>query len=444
MARNQKVQPLKSTSDRGVFFSLTIDRRKPSKDSTNTGKQKYPIAVLVCHAGRNVWFRTGLSVTETEYAKMLKASNQGTFFEEKCRQIAKFDSAVKQAGILLDSDSFTLATFKDKLKGKTTSFTFSGMVRQVIEDLFQAGRVRTASNYQSILTKFEGYYGNNVKFDKISPQLATDFMNRLKKENLSDTSINIYMRTLRIFCNIALEKEFLKPVQNPFGQSKNRLKIPKAAKRKDRYLTIPEILHLIEYDVPENRENSMGKLVCESINFWLFSYLANGMNLADIAELKYTNHYFKTHGKELEFIRKKTERTSSNVITIYIPVIPQLKAIIDKYGVSPKLDSKVFPQIIGNETDEKRIMKIVDQFGKNISSRISRACEIQGLDSGLTMTWARHSFNTNLAHKRVPESYISQAMGHSMESITAGYTGFYSTEDRFRYNSLLLEPDKHV
>lgn len=104
----------------------------------------------------------------------------------------------------------------------------------------------------------------------------------------------------------------------------------------------------------------------------------------------------------------------------------------------------MFPQILNGETDGEKKKKKVAQFNSNIQDRLKKVCKEQEIYAPVSMTWARHSFNTNLAHKKVPESYISQAMGHSTESITAGYTGMYSTEDRFRYNSLLLEPDKEA
>lgn len=114
------------------------------------------------------------------------------------------------------------------------------------------------------------------------------------------------------------------------------------------------------------------------------------------------------------------------------------------YAAPPTKGGKVFPFILAGETNVERVISIVKQWNKNIKTRLCKACAELDMDVSISMTWARHSFQTNLAHKKVPESYISQAMGHSTESITAGYTGMYSTEDRFRYNLLLLEPDKEA
>ena len=443
MARNQKITPIKNLVDRGVYVTLTIDRRGLSSDSETLQSQKFPVVVLVANNKKKYYYRTGSFVTENEYNKMLKATVKGSFFEFKRQEIEKFDCVVRTIQSLLNGGGFTLDVLKQALTNKNDK-TFSQLFEQNIEFIRSEGRVGTANNYLAVYRKFSSYYGEHVGFDKISPQLAVDFKERMIKEGLTDTSINIYLRTLRVHCNIALEEDLIKPIQYPFGKKASNVKIPRASKRKDRFLTIPEILKLMEYDTDKNKETPYGKIVCEALNLWLFSYLGNGLNLADMAELKYNGHYFKTKGKEFEFVRKKTARTTSDEILIHIPIIPQLSNIIERYGATPKKNGWVFPQILCGETEPGIIKKLVTQFNSNIQDRLKVVCKTQEIDANLSMTWARHSFNTNLAHKKVPESYISQAMGHSTESITSGYTGYYSTEDRFRYNFLLLEPDKEA
>ena len=54
---------------------------------------------------------------------------------------------------------------------------------------------------------------------------------------------------------------------------------------------------------------------------------------------------------------------------------------------------------------------------------------------------ARHSYATILNKLRVPESYISQQLGHSKRTVTQGYFGEFDRDSRFEYNSLLLNHD---
>ncbi len=429
--------------DRNVYMTLTIDRRGMSKNESDVALQKFPMVILVAYKSKKYYYRTGVNVTMDEYDKILKASIKGTFFELKKSECVKFDTVVKKVKDMLDNDEFTLELFKKAINSEYDG-TFSSLFLENINRLKNEDRIGTSESYYAVYKKFTLYFGEGYPFEKITPQLAIDFKDKMSKDGLTDTSINIYLRTLRIHCNIALEEGFIKRSQYPFGKKQGFVKIPKATKRKDSFLTINEILKLKEYDTPEHKETAYDILVCEALNLWLFSYLANGLNLADMAELKYTQHYFKSGGKELDFVRKKTERTSTQEVRIYIPIIDALQDILLRYGSVPRKNAYVFPQILNGASDPVRIKQLVSQYNSNIKDRLEKVCREQGIFAPVSMTWARHSFNTNLAHKKVPESYISQAMGHSTESITAGYTGMYSTEDRFRYNSLLLEPDKEA
>lgn len=69
---------------------------------------------------------------------------------------------------------------------------------------------------------------------------------------------------------------------------------------------------------------------------------------------------------------------------------------------------------------------------------MERVCKKLDIDGRPSMTYARHSYQTNLAHQKVPGTYIDQQVGHTDRTITDTYIGLYSTEDRFEYNSLLI------
>jgi hypothetical protein len=70
---------------------------------------------------------------------------------------------------------------------------------------------------------------------------------------------------------------------------------------------------------------------------------------------------------------------------------------------------------------------------------MTRVCQLIGIDEAPSMTYARHSYQTNLAHQKVPGTYIDQQVGHTDRSVTDSYIGLYSPADRFTYNSLLLK-----
>lgn len=197
------------------------------------------------------------------------------------------------------------------------------------------------------------------------------------------------------------------------------------------------------FKAPESWPKYYADVVEEAIALWVFSYLGNGMNLADMAQLRYEKHYFETSRQtEFRFIRQKTADSSDRVIEIIIPIIPELREILDKIAAKPELNGLVLPWILDGKTDPVSKTKAVAQLNSNIRARLKAACKVLGMERQISMSWARHSFATNLTRAGVPERYISQAMGHSVRNVTQRYIGLFSPEERMEFNKMLLRETK--
>ena len=73
-----------------------------------------------------------------------------------------------------------------------------------------------------------------------------------------------------------------------------------------------------------------------ALDYWVFSFISNGMNFKDIALLKYGN----INGDFIEFRRSKTQRIlKNNSLPILVPVSDMIDKIIKKYSANPMLDS---------------------------------------------------------------------------------------------------------
>lgn len=71
-----------------------------------------------------------------------------------------------------------------------------------------------------------------------------------------------------------------------------------------------------------------------SLGLFLFSYLANGANMADIAKLRYDEFYYSNGQKAMRFIRQKTMRETDGVEVIF-PILPQMQVILDRIACKP-------------------------------------------------------------------------------------------------------------
>ena len=148
---------------------------------------------------------------------------------------------------------------------------------------------------------------------------------------------------------------------------------------------------------------------------------------------------------ELNFVRFKTRNTRNNETYLNVPILEPMKRIIQKHGNKSK-SGFIFPLLndCRNETEKRQqIFNITNESNKRIKS-ICRELKneddtlmIPDYDSVNNYT-ARQSYATILNKLKVPESFISQQLGHSKQNVTQGYFNEFDRDERFKYNSLLL------
>jgi hypothetical protein len=123
----------------------------------------------------------------------------------------------------------------------------------------------------------------------------------------SKTTVGIKLRALRAVFNEAIESEIINRRYYPFGR--RRYLVPTSRNVK-KALDISVIAKIYYYN-PVEEDDRKAK------DYWLFCYLANGMNPKDVAHLKFKN----LQGEYLHFERAKTINTTrgnSKLITAYI------------------------------------------------------------------------------------------------------------------------------
>ncbi len=77
---------------------------------------------------------------------------------------------------------------------------------------------------------------------------------------------------------------------------------------------------------------------------WLFSYLGNGMNIKDLALLRYEN----IEVSELHFVRAKTlAKTIDNLRLVHVHIHPHMWKIIERWGKTDPLPNDHIFDILG-------------------------------------------------------------------------------------------------
>lgn len=246
-------------------------------------------------------------------------------------------------------------------------------------------------------------------------------------ENNSLTTVGIYLRNTRAIYNQLIKDKKISADIYPFG--KNGYSLP-APKKKKRALQKDQILSIINY-FPENYMEQRAK------DFYILTYLANGMNMTDILNLKWTEIDFEKN--ELKFYRKKTLSTTRSELRECVVKLNDLsKTLINRLcAIDNKPNGYVFPFLKPNLTEQqkKEVVKNIISKTNKYMNIIARKLDIPG---NITTYTARHSFATILLRSNVPLPFISEALTHTTLRATQNYLGSFEDEQTEDFLSNLL------
>ena len=172
----------------------------------------------------------------------------------------------------------------------------------------------------------------------------------------------------------------------------------------------------------------------KALDFWIFSYLGNGINFNDIAKLKYSN----IKGEKLSFIRSKTRnKNRSHLKEISIFMLPKILEIINRWGNPKNTENEYIFPILNEAMTAMGQYNAIAQFIKNTNKYLKRVSVTLELDIPITTYFARHSFATRLKRAGASIEYISEGLGHSSIATTENYlSGF--TDETIKKNANLL------
>ncbi len=405
-------------SNNGLTVSLVRRKRNSTDD-----KLERPICWRITFKRQQVYYSTRFSFTLKEWDEF---QNRRTVKHKETKDsLQKFFDEVLKKHIkdLADKNNFSFEAL-DSLLGRSDVKSLNDALAETIEKLAEQDRVNYANSFKNTLRSIEKFYKNAIPFNKITPSFLQNFHEKLEKDGLKKSSIGFIMRNIRTVINNN-GKPYLQGDEYPFGRGK--YVIPTGSGR-NIDLSLSQI-HLLQ-NYPCNGRLELYR------DLWIFSFYGNGLNIADLCRLKYSDIL----NDEFRFIRKKTRRNTNTEKVVVFPILEPIRQIIKKYGNKDK-SGYVFPFINDNLT-EKQIVEKINDVVREINAIVQSLAKKLKLPDGITTYSARHSFASIMEDMNVPRKYISDSLGHANKSITEGYLGEYSREQRYRFNSKLLPVKK--
>ncbi len=406
-------------------ITVILDNRRLKKNGL------HPVKLRITFNRQQQYYPTGIDLNQQDLLGIMnpQLADKNISLERK-RELKslklKIDGILVRANQIIEKlpeftfHSFEAAMFTNSVK---VSDVYS-IYKRIIERLTNAGNLGTASNYQCSMKSLMKY-----KLKLHFKDITVDFLNGYEKwllgENKSISTVGIYLRPLRAILNIAIEEGYYAKENYPF--TKRRYQIPESKNIK-KALTQEEVGRIYHYSA------GAGTWLQKAKDIWMFSYLASGINIKDIALLKHEN----IESGFIRFVRSKSKNSTRGAIKqISIFISDELRQIIDRWKTG-NTQSYLFP-VLEDGQNLYRQRSLITQFTKMVNRYISKIGIEVGIDKHVTTYYARHSFATVLKRKGISTELISESLGHGSIKTTASYLDSFDDDTKTEIGKLLVD-----
>lgn len=251
----------------------------------------------------------------------------------------------------------------------------------------------TIVSYENDLKKFEHY--SKKKINDISKQDIMNVLKKLQEENLSNSSINHFVTTLRTFYKFLIINNIVKENIMDFISS------PKREKHLPRVLSENEIDKLLNIPLTDHY-SYRNKAILELM-------YATGLRVSELINLKVNDidlnmAILKTIGKGAK----------ERIIPLGDYALNYLKIYINEYRsllIKKDLNDYLFLNNHGNKLTRQGLFKILNKLARE-----------QDIKAEISPHTLRHSFATHLLNGGADLRSIQELLGHSDISTTQIYT----------------------
>lgn len=391
----------------GVSITSVLDMRTVNKEGT------YPIKIKVYYQRKPKYYSVGISMSKEDWDKLWESrSSEGRYIQGEIEK--EFSRILKNVEFLVEKETFSFDRLNARL-GKNIGGTLNEMLDAKIKELKENDKFGSMGSNKTTLSTIKRFKKNEVQFRDVTVEWLREY-EKFCLKTMNQTSLAINLRNIRAIINDAKTAGMIKESDYPFGKGKYQIK---EGIGKKKALTKKQLKSIALYS-DGNEFTTMYR------DLWLFIYYCNGINVADLINLKFSD----IQNGEISFIREKTKDRTHEAKRIYAVITPEMQTIINKWGNSPKKDIYLFPFMKSGD-DAWEHEKKKKNLTKNINDRMKRIGKELNIGE-ITTYVARHTYATVLRNEGVPISHISTTLGHTSVTTTEIYLADLETEDRAR------------
>lgn len=348
---------------------------------------KHKVRVMVSHNGQTRYILTDIiidSVNEFKEGRVVKRPDKDILnlrLKKICDKYFDRYMELEFSNCLTCSQLVKLITDD----GRDKCRTFEEVVDEYLSQIDIEDRGKTYKLYRLAANRFIRFVGTGAPLEHITPIRINNYINSLKKQRLSNTTINIYITLLKVILNYAQKMQHVNFKIDPFITAK----VPSARKR-DTFITVEQLKKVRDY---EAKKHNM--MVVHDI-FMLTYYLA-GMNLVDMLDYNFKN------ADEVNYIRRKTRNTKDGDSKVCFTIPDEAKPLIAKY-----MDKKTGKLVFGKYKTYVSCYNTLTRKMKDLALEV-------GIRHDFTLYSARKSFVQHGFDLGVPLSTLEYCIGQSMK-----------------------------
>ncbi len=264
--------------------------------------------------------------------------------------------------------------------------------------------LHTVKNYKIDLEEFSDYI-NDRPLGEITHIILRTWLANLRKKGYKKSTIARKLASLRSFFKFAVREGYIDT--NPAVS----LSTPKQEKKLPTFLTIDEVIKLIEAPHDEDKNGLRDKAILETL-------YSTGIRVGELVGLNV---------EDVDFIggiiKVKGKGKKERIIPIGDKALKAIRNYLDRRKVTSKQSRSLFLNTRGKRINPRSVYRIVDKYIKMISKK-----------QGVSPHTLRHSFATHLLDRGADLRSVQELLGHANLSTTQIYTHISSRRLKEVYN----------
>jgi integrase/recombinase XerD len=414
--------------------NIEIERRRIHETGPNRGKAhiKIWITFTVVENGKKVWkqrpYKTNLfcSLDDFVIVQDKKVKRVPTHIKDIRDELIKLEG--KANHIINDLKVTDQKRFELFFESEYEVETIQGQFEYKVADLLgkKKPRISTAEKYLTALASLQDFSNDKLTFNEINQEWLEEYVDWYIKpdengKSRSITSAGINLRHLRAIFKQAISLHIISPDIYPFGH--NKFVIPEGQEEVKKFLEPAEKDLFLKFK-SDNRNWMYYH------DFGVFCYYANGINFADILNLKRHHDkggYFQIERQKTKGKKKKIKR----MIIVIHPVIREVMARRGNHSLAP--NDYIFP-ILNDSMSEVEKFTQIRNFVKRTDRALGAISDKLKLSVKVTTYVLRHTFSNMFMELGGTTEELQDALSHGDIRTTENYKHGFALARKKRFS----------